>query len=126
MREWQTVTVAFAPSNSEASGRPTRIERPTITASAPAISVPEWRSSSTTPRGVHGTSRGRPWASSPALAAVSPSTSLAGSIALITASWSTCSGNGSWTRMPSTVSSSLSSAIRSSSSSVGVASPSSW
>ena len=34
---------------------------------------------------------------------MSPSTSLAGSIAAITASWSICSGSGSWTRIPSTV-----------------------
>ena len=78
VREWQTVTVAFSPSSSAASGRPTRIERPRTTASAPSSSVPAWRSSSTTPRGVHGTRPGRPWASSPALVAVRPSTSLAG------------------------------------------------
>ena len=39
MREWQTVTVAFSASSSEASGRPTRSLRPTTTASAPSSGV---------------------------------------------------------------------------------------
>ena len=117
MRLWQTVTVAFAPSSRRATGSPTRFERPTITASAPSSSTPSWRSSSITPRGVQGTRPGLPWASRPALAGVSPSTSLAGSIAATTASGSICSGSGSWTRMPSTSSSSLSAATSSSSSS---------
>ena len=49
MRLWQTVTVAFAPSSSEKRGRPTRFERPTITASLPAGSTPAEEISSITP-----------------------------------------------------------------------------
>ena len=76
VREWQTVTVAFAASSSAASGRPTRSERPTTTASAPCSGTSWRRSSSITPAGVHGRSPGRPWASRPADSGVSPSTSL--------------------------------------------------
>ena len=92
------------PSSSAASGRPTRIERPSDHRLG-ALDLGARLAAAARSRrcGVHGTSPGRPWASSPALAAVSPSTSLAGSIALITASWSSCSGSGSCTRMPSTV-----------------------
>ena len=43
MREWQTVTVAFAASSSRATGTPTSFERPTTTASAPSSSTPSWR-----------------------------------------------------------------------------------
>ena len=49
---------------------------------APSSSTPAWRSSSITPAGVQGRpAPGMPWASRPALSGVSPSTSLAGSIA---------------------------------------------
>ena len=54
-----------------------------------------------TPWGVHDTRPGRPWASSPALAAVSPSTSFAGSITASTASWSICAGSGTSTAQDS-------------------------
>ena len=39
VREWHMVTVAFAFEQQRASGRPTRIERPTMTASAPSTSA---------------------------------------------------------------------------------------
>ena len=58
-----------ASSSNAASGRPTRIERPRSTASAPSSSAPASASSSITPCGVHGTRRGRPWASRPAFVA---------------------------------------------------------
>ena len=80
VREWQTVTVALRSSRSDATGLPTRIERPTTTASAPSSSTSGRRSSSITPAGVQGRSPGCPWARRPALIGVRPSTSLAGAI----------------------------------------------
>ena len=122
MREWQTVTVAFSPSSSEASGRPTRIERPTITASAPSSSAPAWRSSSITPCGVHGTSARAPLGEQPGAGRGQP-VDVLGRVdrARSPRPGRCCSGSGSWTRMPSTSSSALSSSTSSSSSSVGVA-----
>ena len=78
MREWQTVTVAFAFSSRPASGRPTRIERPTITASAPSTSIPRPASSSITPAACRGRGPGGPGRAGRRWSAVRPSTSLAG------------------------------------------------
>ena len=56
VREWQTVTVASALTRRLAIGRPTRIERPITTASAPSSSTPDRSRISTTPAGVQGIS----------------------------------------------------------------------
>ena len=127
MREWQCVTVAFAPSSSCAIGLPTRIERPSTTARAPDSSTPASSSSRITPAGVHGTiASSRPCISRPAFAVVSPSTSLAGSISEMNSSWSRWSGSGSWSRMPSTRSSAFRERISSASSSGATSPPGSW
>ena len=75
----QTVTVAFAPSSRLISGRPTRLERPTITASLPSGSDPSAsqqlhhaRRRARAPARARRGRAGRRWS------AVSPSTSLAG------------------------------------------------
>ena len=101
--------MALAASSSAASGLPTRSERPTTTASAPSSATSWRRSSSITPAGVHGRSPGRPLASRPAETGVRPSTSLAGRSARSAPPPSTCGGVGSWSRMPETRGSSLSS-----------------
>ncbi len=72
------------------------------------------------PYGVHGRNAVPPVKRRPAFMGWKPSTSLAGSIASITFDSSICSGRGSWTRIPWTVSSALSRATRSSSSDSGV------
>ena len=72
MREWQTVTVAFSASSSEATGLPTRSLRPTTTACAPSSGVSYARSSSITPDGVAGTRPSRPWTSRPAFVGREP------------------------------------------------------
>ena len=58
VREWQTVTVALPPgpscSSRAAIGRPTMLDRPTITAFAPVVSTPLRSSSCCTPYGVAG------------------------------------------------------------------------
>ncbi len=63
------------------------------------------------PDGVQGRRPGLPWASRPALTGVSPSTSLRGSIIVVSAPPSTCFGVGSCSRMPLTSGSSLRLAI---------------
>ena len=60
MREWQTVTVAFAWSRSSATGLPTIGLRPTTTARAPAVGTRYSFSSSITPSGVAPTCALRP------------------------------------------------------------------
>ena len=111
MREWQMVTVAFRASSSWAIGLPTSTERPTTTASAPDRGTSYSSSSVMTPAGVHGRSPGRPWASSPALAVVSPSTSFSAGMRAISASESRCFGVGSCSRMPETAGSAASSSM---------------
>src|SRR5437773_1495320 len=58
VREWHTVTVAFPPgpswSSSAAMGRPTMVERPTITACFPVVSTSLLSRSCCTPYGVAG------------------------------------------------------------------------
>ena len=78
------------------------------------------------PDGVHGRSPGRPLASSPADTGVRPSTSLAGSISQVRPLPSIWPGVGSWSRIPDTRGSSLSSASRRSTSSCGVSAASRW
>ena len=58
VREWQTVTVALAFSIMAASGLPTMLLRPTITACRPATATPSRLSSSMTPAGVQAPSVG--------------------------------------------------------------------
>ena len=111
MREWQVVTVALAPSSSCAIGLPKRFERPITTASAPSSCAPTLSSSSITPLGVHGRRPGRPSASSPAESVVSPSTSLPTSTRPVIFTPSRWSGSGSWTMIPLTAGSALSSSI---------------
>ena len=127
VREWQTVTVALAFRSRLASGLPTRIERPTTTASAPSGSTPAWRSSSITPCGVHGTRPGRPWASRPALAGGQP-VDVLGRVdrARSPRPGRSGPGSGSWTRIPSTSSSAFSSPTSASSSSWEVEASSPW
>ena len=101
---WQSVTVALARSffciRMPASGLPTMFERPQITTCLPAGGLPVRRSSSTMPAGVAGQVVGSPRSSLPRLVGVTPSASLAGSMAAMTASSRICFGSGSWTRMP--------------------------
>ena len=75
--------------------------------------TPASSSSSITPVGVHGRSPSRPSASSPALTGVSPSTSLPGSMRLVSSTPSRWSGTGSWQRIPLTSGSALSCWMRS-------------
>ncbi len=126
VREWHIVTVALRASSICATGLPTRSERPTTTASAPSSSTPYRSSSSMHPAGVHGRSPGRPFASSPAETGVSPSTSLPGSISHVRPLPSMCAGVGSWSRIPDTRGSPLSSARSASTSSCGVSAASRW
>ena len=58
--EWQTVTVASAPSSSAAIGLPTMFDRPTTTAFAPASGRRASSISFITPKGVQATKRGSP------------------------------------------------------------------
>ncbi len=72
------------------------------------------------PSGVHGTNRGMPIASRPALIGWKPSTSFFGSIRSTTARSLICIGRGSWTRMPWTSGSAFSRSSVASSSSCDV------
>ena len=108
VRLWTVVTVALSFSSNAAIGLPTMFERPITTASIPDRSGCRSFSSITHPSGVHGTSPSIPVASRPALTGWNPSTSLSGSIRVNTARSSIWRGSGSWTRMPSTVSSAFS------------------
>ncbi len=96
---WQSVTVAFSERrvSSSPSGRPTVTPRPTTTTSAPAISTPCRRSSSTMPAGVQGSGASVPSTSQPRLVGCSPSASLAGSIRPSTRFSSRPRGSGSCT-----------------------------
>ena len=117
---WQRVTVALAPGaladSSTARGRPTSRPRPTMTAWLPSTGTRSRRSSSTMPMAVQGANRGSPRSSRPSFSGCSPSTSLAGSMASWTSTGSSPAGSGSWTRMPWTPSSALSSATAASTS----------
>ncbi len=120
LRLWARVTVALSPRRSWAMGLPTMFERPTTTASAPERS-PRWsRSISRQPSGVQGAMAFCPVARRPTLAMVKPSTSLAGSMASMTASARIWAGSGSWTRMPCTAGSAFSRATSASRSASGV------
>ena len=69
VREWASVTVASRPLSVSMieSGRPTSVERPTMTISAPAHSTPASSSNSSTPAGVQARKLGSPFASRPAV-----------------------------------------------------------
>ena len=87
-----------------ASGRPTRIERPTIDRlGALDLDARVAQQLDHAAAACTGRAPGAPGRAGRRSPRSSPSTSLAGSIAAITASWSICSGSGSWTRIPSTV-----------------------
>ncbi len=102
------VTVAFSLSSNCASGRPTRLERPMTMAFMPSSEACTLLVSMMQPSGVQGDSASKPPASRPALFGCRPSTSLAGSMALMTASVFRPFGSGSCTRMPCTAGSRLS------------------
>ena len=98
------VTVAWACRSNRAIGLPTMLLRPITTACLPRGSQPIDSSIFMQPYGVQGlkpdSPSGRPTSSAPALASWNPSTSFAGSIALVTSWSSMCGGKGSCTRMP--------------------------
>ncbi len=100
VREWAMVTVQLSFSSSCAMGRPTSTERPMTTALRPERSPSVSRSIIRQPSGVQGMRFGRPLASRPAFSTFSPSTSLRGSMASITACSSKPLGSGICTRMP--------------------------
>src|SRR5205085_386876 len=82
VREWHTVTVALPPgpscSSRAAMGRPTMLDRPTITACLPVVSLPLRTSSCCTPNGVAGRNPvGSPIDTLPPFSGWKPSTSLA-------------------------------------------------
>ncbi len=81
VRECPMMTVALAASNSEAIGRPTIVDRPTIRARAPSSATPACDNNRITPAGVQGTIAGSPMASRPTFSGWKPSTSFPGSIA---------------------------------------------
>ncbi len=78
---WHRVTVAFSVRrvSSSPSGRPTVTPRPTTQTSAPSRSTSYARSSSTMPRGVHGSGASAMSTSRPRFIGCSPSASLSGS-----------------------------------------------
>ena len=96
------VTVALRSSSRNATGLPTRSERPTTTASAPSSATEYESSNSITPSGVHGRSPGAPCMSRPALTWVRPSTSLSASISAVSSLPFNPFGTGSWSRIPLT------------------------
>ena len=108
VRLWATVTVQLSPSRSSAIGLPTMFDRPMTTAFLPARSPSSARSNLRQPSGVQGTNPSSPVASRPALIGWKPSTSLSGSMRVMTWAASMWRGSGSWTRMPSTAGSALS------------------
>ncbi len=82
-------------------GRPTMLDRPTMTQCLPEGSFPDRTSISTTPAGVQGARTSvSPVESFPTFIGWKPSTSLAGSMARRILASSMCLGRGSWTRMP--------------------------
>ena len=85
-RECAIVTVAFSLSSNCTSGRPTRLERPITIAFMPSSEACTLLVRMMQPSGVQGDSAANPPASRPALLGCSPSTSLAGSMALMTVS----------------------------------------
>src|SRR5207244_10157220 len=85
-RECAIVTVAFSLSSNCTSGRPTRLERPITIAFMPSSEACTLLVRMMQPSGVQGDSAAKPPASRPALFGCRPSTSLAGSIALMTVS----------------------------------------
>ena len=97
---WHSVTVAFSLRrvSSRPSGRPTVTPRPITVTSAPARGTSYRRSSSTMPRGVHGS--GAPLINTrrPRLTGCRPSASFAGSIDSRTRCSSSPAGRGSCTR----------------------------
>jgi len=109
---WQTMTVASRATRSDATGRPTTAERPTITARRPAIGTSYASRMAMTASAVAGTNAGSPRASQPAFVGVAPSTSLPGSMR--STSWRPRSGSPSgWaTTMPAIRGSSFRPSIR--------------
>ena len=97
---WQIVTVAFSERRVSSSGsaRAAVMPRPITTTCAPAMGTPYRRSSSTQPRGVHGSGAGRPSASQPRFVGCRPSASFAGSIRASTGLGWRPGGSGSCTR----------------------------
>ena len=96
------VTVAFSLSSNCTSGRPTRLERPMTMAFMPSSEACTLLVRMMQPSGVQGDSAASPPARRPALFGCSPSTSLAGSMAVMIVSVSSDFGSGSCTRMPCT------------------------
>ena len=103
--EWHTVTVASLLSIRRAAGFPTRLLRPITAQRLPAMSMPVLFTRCSIPLGVQGIKPLFPVMSAPAFTAWRPSTSLPGEIHDSTRSLSICSGSGSWTNIPCTVSS---------------------
>src|SRR5512137_1083255 len=101
VRLWQIVTVASALVRSAAIGLPTSILRPATTATAPETGIRYSARRVMIPVGVQGVNRGLPEKRRPRFSGWNPSTSFSGLTAAITRSASTCSGRGSWTRIPS-------------------------
>ncbi len=117
VRLWATVTVAFSSMRSFDTGRPTILLRPITTALLPLISTPAALSILMMPFGVHGRMQSCFCQRAATLRGWKPSTSFSLAIVSITFASLMCLGRGSWTRIPSTESSALSSLTRSRSSS---------
>ncbi len=111
---WHSVTVAFSSRrvSSRPSGRPTVTPRPTTQTRALRVSMPCRRSSSTMPRGVHGSGPSNPRTSRPRFVGCSPSASLSGSTSSRNSCASRVSGSGSWTMKPVHAGSAFSATIR--------------
>ena len=111
------VTVAFSSSRSFATGRPTMLLLPITTALFPAICTPAALRRRIMPFGVQATVQGCFCHRAATFRGWNPSTSFSFEMVSMTFASLMCLGRGSWTRMPSTESSSFSSRIRASSSS---------
>ena len=120
VREWAIVTVQFSLSNNCATGLPTKLERPIMTACLPLSSPNVSLARITLPKGVHGVSACSPDTNRPALAGLRPSTSLLGSIVSMTRCCEICAGTGNCTNMPFTAGSAFNARTLSSSTSSGV------
>ena len=116
------VTVAFSSRRSLETGRPTILLRPMTTARLPLISTPAALSILMIPFGVQGSTHSCFCHREATFRGWKPSTSFSFAIAAITLSSLICFGNGSCTRIPSTESSALRSAMRSSNSASAIVS----